>query len=673
VVRPDVLREVRSSRLTSVVAPVINRDGGACVVTYRIGTTRMGMAGRPGGGASSALLLSACASIAMASGTAVAQDAGTTFLEGITIYSANRTPTDAAKVGSSVSVITEKDIQAQSKTFVKDYLEQLPGVNFTQNGAPGSTTSISVRGANGAYVKVLVDGMDLSDPSATTTQTAFEHLLVGDVSRIELLKGSQSTLYGGDAVAGVISIETKAATKPGFSQSGGAEGGQYNTFSGAYTAGYATTDGSNISFTVQGIDTDGFSSVRVGTEDDGYKNLTLSGRGEYVLSPAMKVFFAARTLDARNEFDDSFTPADNDDTTDTVQHAGRIGTEFSLLDGAFQNMVAFQGMKVERDIYGSNASWFEGDRLKGEYKGVFTFNEHLSLLGGADWEETGAENGGLSSRKSADVTGVYAQLMMEPIDGLVLTGGGRIDDHSAFGEFDTYRLTAAYLVPGTETKFRASRATGFRAPSLDELYGEYSFVANYGNPNLQPEESESWDAGVEQGFLNGRIRLGATYFELDTDNLILFNFDCFSQPVGCLVNVPGVTQRSGVELTAVALATDGLALSGSYTYVDTEMEDGSRLPRVPKHDFVFAVDLVPMDKVEVNVTAKYIKGSIDSNGLALDDYFLLSAKAAYEFAPGWKAYVRGENLLDEEYETVTHFATPGLSVYGGITMNLPSD
>src|SRR5690606_21626338 len=157
---------------------------------------------------------------------------------------------------------------------------------------------------------------------------------------------------------------------------------------------------------------------------------------------------------------------------------------------------------VERDIYGSNPSWFEGDRLKGEYKGVFTFNEHLSLLGGADWEETGADNAGLSSRKSANVSGVYAQLMMEPIDGLVLTGGGRIDDHSAFGQFATYRLTAAYLVPGTETKLHASRGTGFRAPSLDELYGEYSFVANYGNPNLQPEESESWDAGVEQGFLN---------------------------------------------------------------------------------------------------------------------------------------------------------------------------
>ncbi|WP_411018655.1 TonB-dependent receptor, partial [Salmonella sp. s29873] len=93
------------------------------------------------------------------------------------------------KVGSSVEVLTEKDLEKQSRTFVKDYLEQLPGVNFTQNGPPGSTSTISLRGATGGYVKVLVDGIDISDPSSTTTQAAFEHLLVGEVSRIEVLKG----------------------------------------------------------------------------------------------------------------------------------------------------------------------------------------------------------------------------------------------------------------------------------------------------------------------------------------------------------------------------------------------------------------------------------------------------------------------------------------------------
>lgn len=610
------------------------------------------------------------------SGAAFAQDAGTTVLEGITIYSANRTPTDAAKVGSTVEVLTEKDLEKQSRSFLKDYLEQLPGVSFAQNGPPGSTTTISMRGANGSYVKVLIDGMDISDPSATTTQTAFEHLLVGDVSRIEVLKGSQSGLYGGDAVAGVISIETKAATKPGFSVRGGVEGGQYTTGRGAATVGYAATDGSNASFSVQGIDTDGFSAAAVGSEDDGYRNVTFSGRGEYFLSPSAKVFFAARSLDARNEFDAGFPVDDNADFGETVQHVGRVGTEITLWDGAFQNTFAVQGMKIQRDNFGSNPGWFDGDRIKGEYKGVLTFNEKLSLLAGADWEQTGAENTNSTQRNTADLAGVYAQLMMEPIDGLVLTGGGRIDDHSNFGQFDTYRMTAAYMVPGTETKFHASRATGFRAPSLDELFGEYTFIANYANPNLEPEESKSWDAGVEQGFLNGRLRLGATYFELDTLNLIFFDNACFFLPTQCLQNIEGVTHRNGVELSAAALVTDGLAITAAYTYVDTEQENGDRLVRVPRHNFVVGIDLQPMDKVELNVTAKYVADTIDNDFpsfIALEDYVLLSAKASYEFTPGWKAYVRGDNLLDEDYQTVLGYGTAGLSVYGGITMAMPND
>lgn len=629
-----------------------------------------------------ALLLSTGAIIA--STAAFAQSTGTTVLEGITVYSANRTPTEASKVGSSVEVLTEKDLEKQSRIYLKDYLEQLPGVNFSQNGPPGSTTRMNIRGAGAEYVKVLVDGIDISDPSSTKTSAHFEHLLVGDVSRIEVLKGSQSTLYGGDAVGGVISIETKAATKPGFSISGGAEGGEYNTFSGAATAGYLATNGSNVSLTVQGVDTDGFSSASSGIEDDGYKNLTISGRGEYYLSPAVKVFFAARTLDADGDFDGfdpvSFLPADDTLTTETVQHAGRVGTEISLFGGAFLNTFAIQGTKIERDNFdtGQRTVWFDGDRVKGEYKGVLHFNDRLSLLAGADWEETGMENV-LVDRATADVGGAYAQLMAEPIDGLVLTGGARRDDHSTFGEFDTYRLSAAYLVPGTETKLRASRGTGFRTPSLDELFGVYDFgfgLIDYGNENLKPEESTSWDAGIEQGFFNGRLKLGATYFEVDTENLIVFDFGCgFGAPV-CNFNQEGVTERNGVELSAAAIVTEGFTVTAGYTYTDTETADGDRLTYVPRHNFVVGFDLQPIDKVDLNVTVKYVADSIHSNGppaVELDNYVLVNAKASYEFQPGWKAYVRGENLLDEQYETILNYGTAGLSVYGGVTMALPSD
>lgn len=621
------------------------------------------------------LLLSSCALIALAAsaGTANAQ---VTDLEGIVVESANRTPTEASKVGSSVSVITEKDIEAQSKTYVKDYLEQVTGVNMTQTGPAGSQTGITIRGANQSYVKVLVDGMDLSDPSGTQVATRFENLLVGDVSRIEVLKGPQSTLYGGDAVAGVISIQTKGASTLGFSQSGGAEYGRYNTYRGAYTAGYLAEDGSNIAMTIQGVDTEGFSARSFNSEDDAYHNVTISGRGEVFVSKDVSIFFAARTLDARNDYDNNPNPFVHGDT---VQHAGRVGTNISLLNGRFQNTFAFQGMTLERDDRDEvapgpfNISWYDSDRIKGEYKGLYTFTDSVSVLFGADWERSGIEffNFGPFDRVTTEVAGYYAQLMVEPIDGLLLTGGGRIDDHDAFGQFETYRLTAAYNIPGTESILRGSYGTGFRAPSLYEQFG-------LGNADLGPETSKGWDIGFEQGFLQGRFKIGATYFELDTEDLIEYvPFPPPNPPWGMYQNVAGVTQRHGVELFAAAVLTPEVTVTTGYTYTDTETEAGDRLARVPKHVFVASLDAQPFDKVSLNITGRYLKDNLDTIfGVGLvpvDDHFLLSAKLGYEFTPGWTAYVRGENLLDEDYETAVGYNNPGLAVYGGFSFALPEN
>lgn len=617
-------------------------------------------------------LLSVGAVLSASAGPTPAHAQDVTDLEGVTIYSANQTPTDAAKVGSTVEVITQKEIENRGQTYVKDYLATLPGVSFYQSGPPGSTAGIFIRGAASKYVKVLVDGMDISDPSAPQTAASFEHLLVGDVSRIEVVKGSQSTLYGGDAVGGLISIETKAAKKLGFSQQGHIEGGQYNTVNGAYTAGYLAANGSNIALSVQGVGTDGFSAYAHGREDDGYRNLTFSGRGEYFLTPAWKVFFAARAVDAKYNYDGYAPPSyafgDTLDNGTTTQQVGRVGTEFSLFNGAFQNTLAIQGMEVRRETFSDKArnGWFDGDRVKSEYKGVLTFNEKLSLLVGADWERTGATTNSNPDRETADLNGYYAQLMAEPIKGLVLTGGGRLDDHSTFGDFDTYRLTGAYLVPGTATKFHSSVGTGFRVPSLYELYDPY-----YGRTDLEPETSFSWDAGVEQGFGHGRYKVGATYFVLDTDNLIQW------APSG-YYNVPGMTHRSGVEVSGAAVISSGLTLNASYTYTDATDASGARLIRVPRHAFSAGVDIVPVDKVSLNVTAQYVAdvldNSFDARGIvALTDYVLVNAKASYEFAPGWKVYVRGENLLDENYQTALDYGTSGASVYGGLSMALPGN
>ncbi|NOT73233.1 MAG: TonB-dependent receptor [Hyphomicrobium sp.] len=603
-----------------------------------------------------------------------------TALEGIIVYSANRTPTEAAKVGSSVEVVTTKEITSRSQTYVKDYLETLPGVSFSQFGPPGTQAGISLRGAGGKYTKVLVDGIDISDPSGAATEPAFEHLLVGDVARIEVLKGSQSTLYGGEAVGGVISIDTRRTLHPGFSHFGGAEYGAYNSFRGDYTLGYAATDGSNISFTAQGVDSSGFSAAADGSEDDGYQNLTFSSRGDYMVSPSARLFFAARTVDAKLNFDGCCDPVssrafDNFDSVDVKQHAGRGGVEFSLFDKAFTNMFAIQGVLNTRDYHGSITDFYDGDRIKAEYQGTLRFNERLSVLFGTDWEQLGAESSSILTRETSDMFGTFAQLMVEPIDGLVLTAGGRLDDHSNFGDFKTHRLTAAYSIDATGTKFRGSWGTGFRTPSLDEMYASYPQfgLPNYGNPDLEPEESESWDAGIEQRLFADKLIVGATYFELDTSNLIFFNDQCFTLPVGCLTNLPGVTHREGVELVARAFLSDTFVVSTSYTNTETETQAGARLSYVPRHMATLGVDWQPMDKVAFNVTAKLSDDAVRGGQIAVDDYLLVSARAAYEFMPGVEAYVRGENLLDQDYETYYGYGTAGLSVYGGVRMALPKN
>lgn len=599
-------------------------------------------------------LAAACAALPVLGSNALAQDA--TPLEGIVIYSANRTPTDAAKVGSSVEVITEQELAGRSQTYVKDYLETLPGVHFTQDGGPGQSSGIQLRGAGKSYVKVLVDGIDVSDPSGTQNAAVFEHLLVGDVSRIEVLKGPQSTLYGGDAVAGVITIETKRARTLGFSQSGGAEYGAYNTWRGAYTAGYLSSNGSNISLSVQGVSTDGFSSFAGGTEDDGYKNLTFSGRGEYYITPAFKLFFAARSMRVEGDYDG--WGVDEPNRFKSKQTAGRVGAEFSTFDGAVKHTIAVQGTTIERDYFASWPGAFDSDRIKGEYQSVIRFNGSLSLLAGADWERTRAETNEFVSRESADIGGAFAQLVFEPVKGLALTAGGRIDEHSTFGDFTTHRFTGAYLIPGTDTKVRASYGTGFRAPSLYELYHPF-----YGNLNLLPEESEGWDIGIEQRLLNGRLVLGATYFDLDTLNLIQWVGSGYNQ-------VLGTSERHGVELSASLKVTSGITVTSSYTYTEAEGPNGARLVRVPRNSYVIGVDAQLTKQLHANVVARYVSDVLDG-GMKLDDYMLVNAKVSYEVSPGIKAYVRAENLLDEKYQTVATYGTPGLSVYGGIQFALP--
>ena len=580
------------------------------------------------------------------------------------VITANRTPVEINKVGATVEVIDREELQKQSQAFLKDYLGRLPGVTVTQNGPPGSVSNIQIRGALGQYVKVLIDGIDLTDLAAPQAVTSFEHLLVGDIERIEVLKGAQSTLYGSEAIGGVISITTRRAAL-GTSVSAHVEGGTYDTQLGSATVSYGTDRG-DISFTAQGVRSDGFSAAEENTgntERDGYWNQTFSGRAQYRFNDNLRVFFAARSTRSKIELDGfdffTFLPADDPDERSTFAlRAVRGGAEFKLFDGAFTNTLAVQHTTIDRENFGSFPATFDSERTKYEYKGVARFSPQVTAMVGVDRDEISARTSNPLDAE-ATINGFYGQLLLEPFTNFNVTAGARRDDHSIFGTFDTYRFTAAYFIPETGTKFRASYGTAFRAPSLFELFDPI-----YGKQTLDPEESVGWDAGIDQTWWDGRFRASATYFDLDIENLIQFIF-----PAG-YSNVPGRTQRRGVELSARAEITTWLAATGAYTFTDAEDALGNPLIRVPRHAYAFGLDITPTERFRINATAQVIRDTLDAGNFVLDDYVLLNAKASYDIDERLTAYIRGVNLLDQEYQVIRGYGTSDLAVYAGLRFKL---
>ena len=596
---------------------------------------------------------------------------------GTIVVTPNRTPTEKSKVGSKVETVDEGKIARESKPLVTDYLTLMPGVSVSAPGGLGQETSLSARGADKKYVKTLFNGIDISDPTATQVQTSWEHLTAGGISGIEVLKGSQSTLYGSDAVAGVIGISTLGGIELGTHHDVTIEGGSRGTVRGGYRLTNATETG-RFSLSLNGLTTDGIShadSRNGNTERDAYRNFTGNFAGEQQLNENVSVFASGLLIKADGEFDDSGNPPTDNlfNTGNTTQKAGRVGFNLDLLDGRFRNTFSAQIFDVDRDLhlvsmFGPFDANYRGLRKKVDYQGAFEATDWATLQFGADSEWQSAkvtDNYGTDTSDAFSLTGVWAQAILEPVDNLTLTAGGRHDHHSVFGGYNTWRLTGAYLFPDFATKLHASVGTGYRAPSLYELYAPFGT----GNPALQPEQSFSFDVGVEQTLLDGRLVADLTYFQLDTDNLIDYSYASFSY-----VQLPGVTKRRGVEASLVWQAAPWLDLEAAYTFTRTKQPDGLERPRIPAHDIALSATVRPAEKWEITGTARAVLDTTDRISpswgtfvdVDLDNYVLVDARVAYKWNEDTEFYMRGENLLNQKYQVVKGYGMPGIGVFAGV-------
>lgn len=564
------------------------------------------------------------------------------------------TPLD--QVGRSVSVVTSDMIDLRQQRFVYDALNAVPGVQVIGSGSFGALSTVSIRGLPSAQTLVVQDGVVLNDPSSFSNGFNFANFNAIDVKQIEVLRGAQSTLYGSDAIGGVINIITEDG-REGFGGEAFVEGGSFDTLRGAASlfGGNETASG-RISFS--GVTTNGFSTAdeaNGNVEDDSYDNITLSGKGRFAPLETLVFEGVVRYQESESEFD-AFTtlPVDGDEIalTDELSLAG--SATHALLDGALENKASLSYLRIESLNLSSGVASYDalGTRVSYEYQGKVSPVSWAAIVAGAEYDIQESEvTVGFGGNQKIKTASGYGLLQLNPNDYISLNGGVRYDTSKDFGSETTFNVSAALTVPQTNTLLRGSYSEGFRAPSA----GELGF-----NPDLFAEFSEGWDIGVEQPIFEGRARVSAAYFDQKIDDLIAFDLGTFT-----FVNIQNYSSK-GVEVALDADISEGLSFHGAYTYVDavnlsTTIAAGNQ----PKHHVNIELAARPIDRLTLSLGVNY-NGQERAGVTMLDAFTLVNIRSAYEVTDNLELFARLENATDADYQDQFGYGTAPLSAYGGV-------
>ena len=603
------------------------------------------------------------------------------------IVTGARTPLTINQVGNAVTVITRDDIEQRESRYIADLLRSVPGFSVSHTGVAGSQTQVRVRGSEANHVLVLVDGVRANDP-ATGDEFRWEYLTTGDIERVEIVRGPQSSLWGSDAVAAVVHVITrKGSGDP--SLAGYAEGGSFDT-SNAGLGG--TFGGSNwsVSGGIEHLDTGGSNISRTGTEKDGSDVTTASITAQLNATNAVTLDFSVRATDAYSQFDpvDFFVtglPTDGDVATQSDNLYAQIGVRVETSESRVAHRLSARYFESDNRnlVDGSEDSSSASDRLTLMYQADISLGENILALA-LEHEQTNFEQRGAivfgdpNQRQEMDVTSVIADYQGLSHDRFTWLVSARFDDNSDFDDAISGRLSLAYDVSDTTT-LRGAVGTGRKNPTFTEMFGFFpgQFI---GNPELKPERSTSYDIGIDQELLDGAVFLQATLFRQDLkDEINGFVFDPMTF-LSTAENMPGKSTRSGVELGAQWRINRSFDLIAMYTYTDSKEQNALgedvREVRRPRHAAALSLGYrSSSEHWSAALVADYGGTRTDvffppfpapSETVTLDAYWLLDLTVHYKITPSTSLFARGTNLLDEEYEQVYGYQTPGRAGYLGI-------
>jgi len=569
------------------------------------------------------------------------------------VISASRMPQQWRQISSSVSVISLEEMAKLQVPDLKATLEQEPGVIAQTTGAIGGTTSVFIRGAYPHHTLLVVDGIRMNDRAASYN-SFMGASDIGGLDRVEVLRGAQSTMYGSAAMGGVIVMNTAKASDEltgGISMSGGS----FSTYS---ASGAARGSVGALGFSASA----GYFKTDNDLPSNDFKSRNYSARINYALSPEWDVGATYRSTDgdyrslgSRTFYSPGLADSGNDLATLYAEWRASETVTTKVVAGYHQRDYAWipptgstSTQKNEREIVEWQTAWKPLDSL--------------GFVVGANHESSAYTING--SRTEDEITAGFISGTYDVSDTFTLTGGARVDDYDSVGSAFTWRAGIAWMVL-PETKLRATYGTGFAAPGSSDRYGVPAW-SQLPNPDLMPEDSKGWDVGVDQSFLNGTVRLSATYFKNEFKELIDWEYVDFVTFEGMYVNRSRASTE-GVEFGVTANPVSSWNVRVGYTYLDaTDERTGLRLTRRPRNSLDASTWIEPIAGLTIGVGVRGVYDSMDTTTSAAPGYSVWRLFSSYDVGSNLSIKLRAENLFDKEYDEVFGYSALPFGVYGSV-------
>jgi vitamin B12 transporter len=595
------------------------------------------------------------------------------------VVTASRAEEESAETPASVTLIDAKRIERLGFPLVPDLLRLVPSVAVATSGPAGSLTQVRIRGAEANHTLLFVDGIRANDPAAGN-EPRFELLNADLASRIELVRGPQSALWGSEAIGGVVAVSGETPGAGGTQAF--AEGGSRDTWRGAARSELGDAD-QGLSLGIAGQRSDGIDSFLGGGEKDGYTNFGLRASGRFRVSPALLFGASGFAFKGKSEFDGYdafFQRADTLDETRNKLAAGRLFAELGRREASYAIASASLLGSSNRNELGAEflnrtearrrTVGLEGGRRFGRHRLIAAVESEQERFEARDTAFGGFTNQDRSRRHES----LTAEWRMEDVGPVSAGLAVRHDIFSRFKDATSFRASLRSDF-GSGVSVSVNYGEGIAQPTFVDLYGFFpgSFV---GNPALKPESSRGGEVSLR--YASDRLGGSITYFRqrLKDEIATLFLPDFTSTAI----NADGRSKRQGVELEGYYRPSDALRLTLNYAWLDASEPDvgGAKLrePRRPKHSGSMAIDGTK-GRLAYGAAIAYSGARRDTNfdlfpalPVRLDPYWLASARVAYRLTDEFEAHIRVANAFDDDYQDAVGYRSEGRSIHGGLRIAL---